>query len=91
MEVVAGGDAHVGRPMPLHACLLESMLIVQARRLHVLMLVHANATPYVLAIPVPVLRERAVSTRVCPCMSTEIPSQYAVRAWLPPSVRAGLI
>ena len=44
MEVVAGGDAHVGRPMPLHACLLESMLIVQARRLHVLILVHANAT-----------------------------------------------
>ena len=44
MEVVAGGDAHVGRPMPLHACLLDSMLIVQARRLHVLMLVHANAT-----------------------------------------------
>ena len=45
MEVVAGGDAHVGRPMPLHACLLESMLIVQARRLHVLILVHGDVLP----------------------------------------------
>ena len=31
MEVVGGGDSHVGRPMPLHACLLECMLIVQVK------------------------------------------------------------